>query len=303
MLEIIHGDCLVELEKLDDNSVDCVITDPPYFLDKLDTTWNINDTPNSHIKHLPKGMKFDKRQVKQLYDYYLQVSRIVFRKLKPGGYFLSFASPRLYHAVAMSCDIAGFEIRDMINWTYTQSMPKGMSVTHIIKRMNISPGRKQALIEEYKDYKTPQLKSCFEPICVAMKPIKTTFVQNELDFGTGLLDFSQKVGNGHVPANVMTTSVMTTSEYTECYDKNFLVPKPTVAEKGKYNTHPTVKPVALIEHLVKIFSKPNALVVDPFVGSGTVAVACRNTGRRCIGIDISLEYCITSRKRLLEFIE
>ena len=38
--------------------------------------------------------------------------------MKPGAYFLSFSSPRLYHAIAMSCEIAGFEIRDMINWTY-----------------------------------------------------------------------------------------------------------------------------------------------------------------------------------------
>ena len=129
-LRIVHNDCMQELVKLDDESIDCVITDPPYFIDKLDNKWSSSeikdDKKNSHITHLPKGMKFDKNQVKQLYDYYLELSRLLFKKMKPGAYFLSFSSPRLYHAIAMSCEIAGFEIRDMINWTYTKSMPKGM---------------------------------------------------------------------------------------------------------------------------------------------------------------------------------
>jgi site-specific DNA-methyltransferase (adenine-specific) len=289
---ILNADCMVELNKLEDNSIDCVITDPPYFIDKLDNNWSFcelnNDVKNSHITHLPKGMKFDKSQVKNLYDYYLELSKLLFIKMKPGAYFLSFSSPRLYHAIAMSCEIAGFEIRDMINWTYTQSMPKGMSVSHIIEKMKITEEEKSKLIDEYKDYKTPQIRSCFEPICLAMKPLgKLTFIQNELQFKTGLLDFSQKVGidNDRVPANVMTTE-----EYNESYDKNFLVSKPSKSEKGENNTHITVKPLALIEHLIKLFSKKGSLVVDPFLGSGTTALACKNTERKCIGIELNSEY-------------
>jgi len=216
-------------------------------------------------------MKFDKSQVKNLYDFYLELSQLLFKKMKPGAYFLSFSSPRLYHAIAMSCELAGFEIRDMINWTYTQSMPKGMSVSHIIDKMKISEEEKIKIKEEYKNFKTPQIKSSFEPICVAMKPIgKITFIQNELNFKTGLLDFSQKVGinNDKVPANLITTE-----EFNDTYDKNFLVPKPTKSEKGINNTHITVKPLALIEHLIKLFSKKNSLILDPFLGSGTTALA------------------------------
>lgn len=291
-IKILNADCMVELNKLEDNSIDCVITDPPYFIDKLDNKWSSNqvnsDVKNSHITHLPKGMKFDKSQVKNLYDYYLELSKLLFRKMKPGAYFLSFSSPRLYHAIAMSCEIAGFEIRDMINWTYTQSMPKGMSVSHIIKKMKLTEEEKNKLIDEYKDYKTPQIRSCFEPICVAMKPIgKLTFIKNELQFKTGLLDFSQKVGidNDRVPANIMTTE-----EYNESYDKNFLVSKPSKSEKGENNTHITVKPLCLIEHLIKLFSKKGSLVVDPFLGSGTTALACKNTERKCIGTELNIEY-------------
>lgn len=289
---ILNNDCMAELNKLNDNSIDCVITDPPYFIDKLDNTWSSDmvnkDVKNSHVKHLPKGMKFNKSQVKSLYDYYLELSKLLFKKMKPGAYFLSFSSPRLYHAIAMSCEIAGFEIRDMINWTYTQSMPKGMSISHVIKKMKISEEEKAKLIEEYKNYKTPQIRSCFEPICVAMKPIgKLTFIKNELQFKTGLLDFSQKVGiNGdRVPANIITTE-----EYNETYDKNFLVSKPSKSEKGENNTHITVKPVELMEHLIRLFSKKESLVVDPFLGSGTTAVACKNTNRKCVGVEINKEY-------------
>ena len=188
----------------------------------------------------------------------------------------------------MSCEIVGFEIRDMINWTYTQSMPKGMSITHLIQKMKITDEEKEKLIEEYKDYKTPQIRSCFEPICVAMKPLgKLTFIQNELKFKTGLLNFSEKVGidNDRTPANIITTE-----EFNESYDKNFLVSKPTKKEKGEDNSHITVKPLSLIEHLIKLFSKKDSLIVNPFLGSGTTALACINTNRKCIGIEINKEY-------------
>ena len=121
-----------------------------------------------------------------------------------------------------------------------------------------------------------------------MKPIgKLTFIQNELQFKTGLLNFSQKVGinNDKVPANIITTE-----EYNEIYDKNFLISKPSKLEKGEKNTHITVKPISLIEHLIKLFSKEDSLIVDPFLGSGTTALACKNTNRKCIGIELNEEY-------------
>ena len=299
LISLINNNCIPELEKLEDNTIDCVITDPPYFIDKLDNKWDAQkvkgDKANSHIKHLPKGMKFSKDQVKKLYDFYLNLSKLLFKKMKPGAYFLSFSSPRLYHSIAMACEIAGFEIRDMINWTYTKSMPKGMSISHVIRKMKITDEEKVALIEKYKDFKTPMIKSCFEPICVAMKPKgKLTFIKNELKWNTGLLDFSQKVGKNkdRVPANIITTE-----EYNELYDKNFMVSKPNKKEKGKYNTHRTVKPLALMEHLIKLFSKEGSLVVDPFVGSGTTALACQNTNRKCIGIELNKEYYEICLKR------
>lgn len=302
-VNIHNHNCLELLNKLPDNSIDCIITDPPYFIDKLDSKWDSsaidNDTSNSHIKHLPKGMKFDKKQVKELYDFYLQVSQILFEKLKPGGFFLSFSSPRLYHSIAMACEIAGFEIRDMINWTYTQSMPKGMSVNHVIDNLKINSSEKTKIKEKYTNFKTPMIKACFEPICLAMKPIsEKNYILNELNFNTGLIDFSHKVGieNNKVPANIITTELI-----DPVYDKNFMVSKPSKKEKGDYNSHITVKPVTLIEHLVNIFSKEGATILDPFIGSGTTAIACMANKRNCIGYEINNDYYNIACQRITEY--
>ena len=298
-IDIYNADCVKEIIKLEDNSIDCIITDPPYFIHNLDDKWNSkkinNSAASTHVNNLPGGMKFNKNQAKKLYDYYLKLSKILYKKIKPGGFFLSFSSPRLYHSIASACDHAGFEIRDMINWIYTKSIPKGMSISHFINKMDIDVNSKSELINKYKNHKTPQIRSCFEPICVAFKPTEGSFTENEIKFNTGLVDFSQKVGINHdrVPTNVITTSIHNT-----IYDKNFLVSKPTKKEKGEFNKHITVKPLALIEHLIKLFSKEGAIILAPFLGSGTTAVACKNTNRNCIGYELNTEYFEICNKRL-----
>lgn len=298
---LLNNDCLNELKNMEDETIDCVITDPPYFIDKLDNKWSSKeikeDTKNSHIKHLPKGMKFDKNQVIKLYEFYFELSNILIKKMKPGAYFLSFSSPRLYHSIAMACELAGFEVRDMINWVYTQTMPKGMSVNHIIDKMDKTKEEKEKIKKEYENFKTPMIRSCFEPICVAMKPTKGTFIQNELNFKTGLINFNNKVGIGcdKVPANIITTE-----EINDTYDKNFLVSKPNKEEKKDYNTHITVKPLGIMEHLIKIFTKENSLVFDPFMGSGTTGISCKKNNRNFIGIELNKEYFDIAKKRINE---
>lgn len=302
-IQLFNNDCMKELEKIEDDSIDCIITDPPYFIDKLDNNWSSKeikeDKKNSHIKHLPKGMKFDKDQVKKLYEFYFELSKILIKKIKPGGYFLSFSSPRLYHSIAMGCELAGFEIRDMINWVYTQSMSKGMSVNHIIEKMDKTKDEKEKIKKEYENFKTPMIRSCFEPICVAMKPVKGTFIQNELNFKTGLINFNNKVGKDkdRVPANIITTE-----KINDSYDKNFLISKPNKEEKGEYNTHITVKPLAIIEHLIKIFSKEKSIILDPFMGSGTTGMCCKKNNRNFIGIELNKEYFNIAKKRIDETI-
>ena len=130
--------CLDGMKKLPENSIDMVCTDPPYFLDGLGDDWNKGKLDkkgaSSVVGNLPKGMKFDRKQSRKFYEFYSEVSKEIFRILKPGGAFVSFSSPRLYHSMTMAVEESGFEIRDMLAWVYTQSQVKAFSQDHIIEK-------------------------------------------------------------------------------------------------------------------------------------------------------------------------
>ena len=66
----------------------------------------------------------------------------------------------------------------------------------------------------------------------------------------------------------------------------------------KKNHHPTVKPIKLMEYLITLITPPNGIVLDPFMGSGTTAVACIKTNRKYIGFEMSKEYCKIAEKRI-----
>ncbi|MFH1192317.1 MAG: site-specific DNA-methyltransferase [bacterium] len=300
---IICADTLEFLPKVATDSIDVVLTDPPYFLDKLDNNWDYEEVSNQNnqyvIKSLPAGMKFDKEQGKKFYAWYLKISEEIFRILKPGGFFFSFSSPRLYHRMASAIDDAGFEIRDVFMWLYTQNQAKAMGVDHFIEKMDIDGKSKEKIKEKLNGWKTPQIKSCFEPIAMAQKPADQTYLNNMLKHEVGLLNTNVRIGDNMYPANVFTVDSI-----NELIDKTFLLPKPTKKEKGEYNDHKTVKPLAICEYLIKLssFSK-NAVILDPFVGSGTTAVAAKKLGKNYIGIDANEKYVKISERRLKELDE
>ena len=296
--QIICGDALEVLPRLPANSVDLVLTDPPYFLDKLDNEWTPERAARRFYKsqavfHLPPGMKFDPNQGRRMYAWYLEISRELLRVLKPGGFFFSFSSPRLLHRMACAVEDAGFHIRDTFLWLYTQNQPKAMGVTHFIERMPLSEDTKQSLKERLSGWKTPQVKSCYEPIIVAQKPYEGTFLENMLQHGVGLFHTEVWIGQNMFPANVLLVEGI-----EETLDKYFLVPKPNVDERGAFNQHPSVKPLALCEYLIQLTVPEGAVVLDPFLGSGTTALAARSLKRRYIGIEINPEYVAIACKRL-----
>jgi len=301
--KVTYGDCIEMMKKIPANSIDMVCTDPPYFLDGLGDDWNKESLDSkgssSLVGNLPKGMKFDRNQSKKFNEFYSKVSSEVYRILKPGGAFISFSSPRLYHSMTMAVEDAGFEIRDMLGWVYTQSQVKAFSQDHIIEKdKHLTAEEKKKLKETCTNWKTPQLKPAIEPMCLAVKPIEGRYIDNFQKYGTGLMNTSDetKTGEGYFPSNIITTDSI-----EESMDKVFLVSKPTKKEKGDYNTHLSVKPVSLISQLVKLFTKENATVLDPFMGSGTTALACMHTKRSYIGFDINKEYIKITERRISEF--
>lgn len=78
----------------------------------------------------------------------------------------------------------------------------------------------------------------------------------------------------------------------------FYVAKASQRERGQYNSHPTVKPLKLMEWLCKLACPPGGLVIDPFAGSGSTGLACLQTGRRFIGVELDAGYAKIAVKRL-----
>ena len=297
---IYAGNCIEYMKTLPPNSVHMICTDPPYFLDGLGSEWNTANLEargeSRLVGNLPKGMKFDRAQSTKFRAFYTEVSQECFRILKPGGVFLSFCSPRLYHAMATAVEDAGFEIRDMIGWIYTQSQSKAFSQDHIIDKDKVlTTEEKEALKARLQGWKTMQLKPAIEPICLAVKPAEGRLIDTMRAHDVGLLNTAQTTDSGRMPSNIVTADPI-----SEEYDSVFMVKKPTKVEKGDYNTHLSVKPVHLIEHLVRLFTQDGAIVLDPFMGSGTTAVACVRTGRRYVGCEINRSYIDIITRRLTE---
>ena len=114
-MRLLLGDCLDKLKELDDNSIDSIVTDPPY---------GLSAAPNSGKSS--KGGFMGKQ-----WDYDVPSQEIweeCYRVLKPGGHLLSFAGSRTYHRMAVRVEDAGFEIRDQIMWIYGSGFPKSMNI-------------------------------------------------------------------------------------------------------------------------------------------------------------------------------
>lgn len=279
-----HGNCLDVFGDIPNQSVHLIVTDPPYFIDGMDKDWDVQKlikkkSQASVVGGLPIGMKFDKKQGIELQKFFSKVSEHAIRVLRPGGFFLVFSSPRLSHRMAVAMEDAGFEIRDMYVWHYKKAQAKAFSMNHFVNKMKISESKKNSIIRKLGGRKTAQLRPQFEPIIVAQKPKEGTHVANWLKWETGLIDTENTRINGHIPSTLLE------------------VEKPA---RETYNSHLTVKPVKLIEVLIKLFSKEEQIVLDPFVGSGTALLAARNTNRRGIGIEINRDYIDIAKKRLGE---
>lgn len=297
---IIGSDCFEAIGRLPDNSVDAVITDPPYFLDKLASNWDVDGmsvTEGGTVSSLPSGMKFDPAQGIQFQAFMHEVAEACFRVLKPGGFFLGFSAPRLYHRLAVGVEDAGYEIRDMWSWIYTQNQVKAMRVDRFVDTSGWSQADIDALMEDLEVWKTPQIKSCIEPVVFAQKP-KTdangkaiTFAQNWLANRVGLVNTAATVGDGMVPANILTEGPISAA-----LDRAFLVPKPDKEERGG-TKHLSVKPLNLMDQLIKLTVPEGGVVLDPFSGSGSTGISAVRTSRRYIGVELHPDYLQQSLTR------
>ena len=361
---IYNGDNIQVLKSLPSNSVDSIVTDPPY------------------------GLKFMKKQ----WDYdvpSLELWKECYRVLKPGGYLLSFGSSRTYHRMAVRVEDSGFEIRDQIMWIYGSGFPKSHNVGLSIDKELGHPDRGHRIAtasrvhpdgtiepngEVIPSYVTKSdeakpwegwglnLKPAHEPIVVARKPIsEKNIAKNVLKWNTGginvdgcrielnenedisvqrdgkrILDTlgqgwgfkSVSRGNeGRFPSNLIFDDVAaeildqqsgiiktrnklkgTVSSNTGA-SKFFYCPKPSKKEKEegleffesasckegnktRKNTHLTVKPLKLMQYLIRLVTPKGGITIDPYFGSGTSGISTlkEDNNYKFIGIEKEKEY-------------
>jgi len=268
--KIILGNAFEVIKQIEDNTIDLVLTDPPYFLDKLDQKWSHEDvikgkSSSGVVKNLPIGMKFDPQQSYKAYDWFYEVSRDLIRVLKPGGWLLAFSHPRLYHRFACAAEDAGLYLRDTFIWLYTQNQPKAFSLQHFLK----DEEKDKELIELLKVYKVPKVKSCFEPIIVAQKPPEGSLLENFKKYRVGLFNTSVRLGDNKFPANVMSTVSIEPN-----IDKYFLIEKPKKDEKGSYEEVRDInvdrRYNIVMWHIKGKMGRENRVVRVPFVISDLV---------------------------------
>lgn len=201
-----RGDCLAGMRAMPDNSVDSIVTDPPYELGFMGKSWDAS------------GIAYN-----------VELWREALRVLKPGGHLLAFSGSRTYHRMACAIEDAGFEIRDQIMWVYGSGFPKSLDVSKAIDKAagharateyepnfgnatfgkGLGGGKHNAASEppitdaarQWGGWGTA-LKPAHEPICVARKPLaEKNVAANVLAHGTGALniDGCRVATNGEQP--------------------------------------------------------------------------------------------------------
>ena len=274
------ADCRDAMASMPDRSVSLVVTDPPYFIDGMDDGWDHTALRRRAqragvVGSLPIGMKFDPSQGARLQEFLTPIATEWMRLVRPGSFVLCFSQNRLVHHTAMAIERAGFEIRDTLVWSY-EGQAKAFSQDHFIRKRSIPEREKRRLIKKISGRKTPQLKPQCELIVLAQAPREGTFVDNWDKWETGLID----PGDPFLQPDRFPGTVMP-------------VPKPR-----ERHGHMTAKPVELLRHLIRIFSKDGSLVLDPFSGSGSTGVAARLEGRTFRGVEIDKEMAARANQRI-----
>jgi site-specific DNA-methyltransferase (adenine-specific) len=312
---IYHKSCY-GLTEISDNSIDALITDPPYGISFQSHYWD-KDLPDPRIW------------------------KDSLRVLKPGAFGLVFSSIRLLHRLMVDLEDQGFMIKDVLLWAYLNGMPKSRNValgidrelgvdSKIVGEYNYVQGYKKGGASSYtvneSKYKLEPvsplalqykgaglaLKPAYEPIVLIQKPIEQRFsvAQNIIRYGTGALNLEDsripyesgetKVGHNPHPKGRVPANILRTEDFGDGYDKFFLVPK-VRQHKDDFNLHPTIKPVELMQHLVKLTSFEDQIVLDPFTGSGSTALACLQLRRDFTGYELDKHYVAIAQKRISQF--
>jgi site-specific DNA-methyltransferase (adenine-specific) len=278
MNRIYHADCLDILKSLDDNSVDAIITDPPY----------------GYLKH-----KLDCP-----FDAQLMFSEC-FRVLKDTGFLLFFGRGVPFAKWNVICDDLGFVFKEELIWYKTESSNPMGRLLRIHESANLF-GKKEGKINKiYIDAEThsnfvkiESLKRKYSFLTEGIHKIKS--YEDFILWGDYVVENKIK----HNIAGVPQKKQRGTFQAFQAYQKGVVCKSVFVANREHRNfQHPTQKPVKLFKQLVELTTKEGDLVIDPFAGSGTTALACLELGRNYICIEKDKEYFEVIENRITKWHE
>lgn len=231
---IYNGDCTVEMQKIANDSVDLILTDPPYNLGNfmINRSTNLAKMRENFFANAGwDNLEFDE-WVERMDSFFEDAARII----KTGGSMIIFMSIIKVETIIKLAEKHGFYYKTTGIWHKLNPMPRNMNL-HFVNST-------EAWI--YFTYKK-----------------KTGTFNNENKM---IHDFIE-------------TSVVSNGE-------------------KKAGKHPTQKPIALLEHFVKLLSNEGDLVVDPFMGSGSTGVVCKKMGRNFVGVEFDKEYYEIAQRRI-----
>lgn len=265
------------LKRIPDNSVDCVLTDPPYlYLEhKLDAPFDEN-------------------------LFFSEVKRI----LKPAGFIVLFGRGSSFYRWNTMLAEAGFKFKEEIVWDKSYCSSPLMALSRIHETVSIHT-KKNGTINRAKVPYLEMKKHDIAGIVTDIKRLKTC-LKNTKSLNA-VLDFLEN--NERSYSGVCHASTTISSEIAGCdrcvnvlsamhsgMNEKSVIKEP----RDHYKTiHPTQKPVRLLERLLALVTKPGDFVVDPFAGSGSTIKACINTGRKSTGFEILKEYADSANDSIM----
>lgn len=307
-------DCLDGMKQIDDNSIDMVVCDPPYF-QIMKTDWRGN-------KHIWDNQWKD---IEEYQGWILKIGMELKRILKSNGSLYIFADDKNCSYVQVVLDSL-FYILNSITWVKPNNLTiKGWNqyrcYAPITEKILFYSNQKEDFIQQPSDTTHP-----FYPI---ISYLKKEYLKAK-NVGYSMKDLHKMCGNSEegggiryfrtaswlFPPKNIYESYQKTGFFKRDYEslereyeelRRIFYPKKNYTDVWTFNiikesesvNHPTQKPLKIIERIVKVSSKKDGVVFDPFMGSGTTAIACKRLNRSFIGFEIDKEYYDISLKRLL----
>ena len=291
---ITNGDCIEHLKHLETESIDLFLSDIPYGIN-LDEWDVLHKNTNSALlgespaqkgktgfkrrgKPINGWSSADRNSGKEYQEWCESWSSLIFPIMKEGASVFVFGARRTLHRAINAFEDSGFLLKDVLAWKKPSAHHRAQRLSGILEKRGL-----QDDAEKWKGWRLGNLAPIYEPIAWFFKPYKITITDNILKNDVGALNIEECKINGTSPTNLLEFG------FESVYDEN--------------KFHEAQKPVALLEFLITLTTTENQIVLDPFMGSGTTAVAAKKLNRNFIGFEIDENYTLLANQRIENVIQ